>query len=201
MKWKFYLGVAIVIIATLCLLSIQQSEIKRLREEMSRYERNTETLLSDIHTYKVRDSLSAARVNALELSVKEFERFRAEDASLIREMTAKNRDLSAINKTQAETILKLRATPKDTVIIRDSIRVNAKKVSCGDYWYTFEGLMTDDEFTGTLANRDSLLLVESVRYKRFLFWKTKKVKDRQLDVASKNPHTTILGIENIVIEK
>lgn len=201
MKWKIYLGVAIFIIAALCLLSIQQSEIRRLREEKNRYERNTETLLSDIHTYKVRDSLSAARVSALELSLKEFERFRAEDAALIKEMTARNRDLSAVNKAQAETILKLQAIGRDTIMIIDSIPIPAQTFHCGDYWFDFNCVVADKKMTGTLANRDSLILVESVRYKRFLFWKTKKVKDRELDCISKNPHTIIMGIENIIIEK
>ena len=201
MKWKIYLGVAIAFIAALCLLSIQQSEIRRLREEKNRYERNTETLLSDIHTYKVRDSLSAARVSALELSLKEFEKFRAEDAALIKEMTARNRDLSAVNKTQAETILKLRARGKDTIIIKDSIVTPAQKYSCGDFWFTFNALIIDKQMIGDLQVRDSLLLIEQIKYKRFLWWNTKRIKERSLNAISKNPHTEIIGLERIVIPK
>ena len=204
MNWKRILGIAAIIVAILCIISIQHQEIERLRDERNKYERNTETLLSDVQTYKVRDSLNAAKVSGLELTIKEYERFRSEDAALIKEMTAKNRDLVAVNKTQAQTIINLQAIPKDTVIItKDSVVVPAVTVHCGDRWFDFDGLLTETEFTGTLINRDSLVLAETVRYKRFLgfLWKTGKIKDRQLDAVSKNPHTTIEDIEHIVLEK
>lgn len=178
--------------------------ISSLEKERDRYKGNTAALLSDAKLYRFRDSLSAARVESLELTLKEYERFRGEDAALISELKRRNRDLSAVNKAQTQTIIELSAVPRDTVVIvRDSIRVPAVAVHCGDAWYDFDGVLTEDEFTGTLRNRDSLLLVETVRYKRFLgfLWKTKKVKDRQLDAVSRNPHTTIEDIEFTTIVK
>ena len=179
----------------------QGKKIERLAAERDRYKGNTETLLSDIEQYLVRDSLSAARVLSLELSVKEYERFRAEDAQLIRELKGRNRDLSAVNKTQEKTIFDLLAAPKDTMIVRDSVLTPAVAVHCGDAWYDFDGLLTPEEFTGSLTTRDTLIVAESVRYRRFLWWKTKKVKDRRVDVVAKSPHTTIMGVEHVVIEK
>jgi hypothetical protein len=202
-RGKIELGIAAALVAILCLVSAQHRRIKQLTADRDRYRNNTETLLSDVETFRVRDSLSAARVQSLELTIKEYQRFRADDAALIRELKAKNRDLAAVNKTQSQTIINLQAIPRDTIVIRDSVQVPAVAVHCGDAWFDFDGVLTPDEFTGTLANRDSLLLAESVRYKRFLgfLWKTKQVKDRELDVISRNPHTTILGIEHVVIEK
>ncbi len=201
---KKYLIWAAAILAVLAAFYMMNRKIGRLTEERDRYKGNTETLLSDVETFRVRDSLSAARVQSLELTVKEFERFRAEDAAIIRELKNKNRDLSQVNETQSQTIIDLLAIPKDTVVIvRDSIRVPAVAVHCGDAWFDFDGVLTAEQFTGTLANRDSLLLAETVKYKRFLgfLWKTRRVQDRQLDVVSRNPHTTIMGLEHIVIEK
>lgn len=197
------LWIAAAVVAILCLFGIQQRQIQRLSGERDKYRDNAETLLGDVEFYRVRDSLSAARVFALELSVKEFERFRADDAALIKQLKARNRDLAAVNKTQSETIIELQARPRDTTIIRDSIPIPAVAVHCGDAWFDFDGLLTHDEFTGTLSNRDSLVVAESVRYKRFLgfLWKTKRVKDRRVDVVSKNPHTSIMGVEYVVIEK
>ena len=200
MDWR-KIGIAVACLAAAIAIIGANGKIKRLTAERDRYKGNTATLLSEVQKYMVRDSLHAARVESLELTIKEFERFRADDAALIRELKAKNRDLSAINKTQSQTIIELSAVPRDTVIIRDSIPIPAVAVHCGDEWFDFDGLLTEDEFTGTLANRDSLLIAESVKYKRFLFWKTKRIKDRRLDCVSKNPHTTILGMEYIVIER
>lgn len=199
-KW-FYIVIAAAILTVVTVIWGQSARITRLTDERNRYERNTETLLSDVEHYRVRDSLNAARVQSLELTVEEYERFRADDAALIKELQQRNRDLAAVNKTQSQTIIDLRAIPRDTVVIRDSVRVPAVAVHCGDAWYNFDGLLTEDEFTGKMEHRDSLLLVESVRYKRFLWWKTKRIKDRQLDCVSKSPHNSIKGLEYVVIEK
>ena len=200
-------GIRIFIVAalavSLCISFLEGVRNDALRAKCVKLQANTETLLSDVEQYRVRDSLSAARVQSLELTVKEFERFRADDAALIKQLKARNRDLAAVNKTQSETIIELRAAPRDTMIISDSIPITAVAVHCGDAWFDFNGLLTEKEFTGTLENRDSLVIAESVQYKRFLgfLWKTNKIKDRRVDVVSKNPHTSILGIEYVVIEK
>lgn len=201
--WVKFAVLAVVIIAAAITVVWADRTINRLTAERDKYRNNTETLLSDVETYRVRDSLNAARVQSLELTVKEFERFRAADAALIKQLKARNRDLAAVNKTQSQTIIELQAAPRDTFIVRDSIPIPAVAVHCGDAWFDFDGLLTATEFTGTLANRDSLLIAESVQYKRFLgfLWKTNKVKNRRVDVVSKNPHTSILGVEHVVIEK
>ena len=202
--WVKIAVLAVVIIAAAISVVWADRTINRLTAERDKYRNNTETLLSDVETYRVRDSLNAARVQSLELTVKEYERFRADDAALIKQLKQRNRDLAAVNKTQSQTIIDLRAVPRDTVVlVRDSIITPAVAVHCGDAWFDFDGILTADQFTGKLTNRDSLLLAETVKYRRFLgfLWKTRKVEDRQLDVVSKNPHTEIMGIEHVVIEK
>lgn len=200
---KIGIGIAAAFVAILCFVLAQYRQIQQLKRDCDKYRHNTTTLLCDVETYRVRDSLSVARVQSLELSVSELERFREDDAALIRELQTKNRDLAAINKTQSQTIIELLAVPKDTVIVRDSVLVPAVAVHCGDKWFDFDGLLTQDAFTGTLVNRDSLLIAETVKYRRFLgfLWKTNKVVDRRVDVVSKNPHTQIIGVEHVVIEE
>jgi hypothetical protein len=202
---KKYLIIAAIVlaVAVVGIIYVQHGRIERLTAERDRYKGNTEALMTDVEHFRVQDSLSAARAEALELTVKEFERFRASDAALIAELRQKNRDLASVNTTQAQTIIELSSVPRDTVIIRDSIPIKAVAVHCGDAWYDFDGLLTENEFTGRLANRDSLILAETVKYHRFLgfLWRTKRVDERQSTVVSRNPHTEILGVEHIVIEK
>lgn len=199
---KRWLIIGAIFAALLVFAGFQQNAIDNLKQERNRYERNTESLLLDVTQYKIRDSLNAAKVGVLELTIQEYERFRADDAALIKELKQRNRDLAAVNKTQSQTIIELQAVPRDTVVlVRDSVRVPAVEVHCGDAWYNFDGILTKDEFTGKMEHRDSLLLVESIRYKRFLWWKTKRIKDRQLDCVSKSPHNFIRGLEYVVIEK
>ena len=146
-RTKIEIGVAVLLAAILLVCAGQHRKIQQLSGERQRLKNNVESLMEDVEKYRVFDSLSAARVIALELSVKEFERYRASDAALIKELQLRNRDLAAINKTQSETIIELSAIPRDTVIIRDSIPIEALSVTCGDAWFDFYGIVTLDEFT------------------------------------------------------
>lgn len=178
--------------------------IKSLERERDKYQSNSTILMSEVEKYRTKDSLNAAQVQSLQLTVKEYERFRAEDAALIKSLQIKNRDLAAVNKAQSQTIIEMSAMPRDTVIVMpDSTTIPAIAVHCGDAWYDFDGIVTADAFTGNLECRDSLVIAETVKYKRFLgfLWKTNQVKDRQIDCVSKNPHTSILSVEHIKIEQ
>ena len=200
MDWRAKGVIAAIIVAILSIITIQHRRIQKLTGERDRYLNDTETLLSDVEKYKVRDSLNAARVQSLELSIKEFERFRKEDAKLIQELKGRNRDLQSVSEAQTRTITELLARPVDTLIIKEKEEIEAISVKCGDEWYSFKGILTKDEFKGTMESWDDLVVAESVKYKRFLWWKTKKVKDRRIDVTSKNPHTDIRNVEFIKID-
>jgi hypothetical protein len=197
-----YLALIIVLAILVAGNVIQYKRIEKISSDRDRYARNTSTLLSDIETYKVNDSLNAAKTQALELSLKEYQKYRAEDAALIKQLKTKNRDLQSVVTNQSEMIVEMQSAPRDTFIIRDSVKIGAKVVHCGDDWYDFDGLLTDKEFTGNMVSRDSLLIAETVKYKRFLgfLWKTKQVKNREIDVISKNPHNKIQNCEIITIE-
>lgn len=196
-----------VIIATLVLaligtLFIQHNRITHLREEKAKYERNMNVLMSDIETYQTKDSLNVARIESMELNIAELKRFRAEDLRIIENLKMKNRDLSALSKTYLTTITQLKDhTPRDTLLTRDSVEVSAKSINIHTEWVDLKGMYTDDVFEGTITSRDSLIIVESIQFKKFLWWKTRKVKNRYFDVTSLNPHTKITGFEVITIEK
>ena len=202
MRYGKLIGAILVLIALFGLIWLNEQN-RNLRLERDRYRSNTESLLSDVQMYRVRDSLHAARVTALELSVKEFEKFRAEDAALIRDLKAKNRQLERVSATQMQTITELSIVPRDTIIVRDSVPIPALHLRTGDAWFDFDGLLAEGRFTGTMVSRDSILVAETVKYKRFLgfLWRTHKVVDRQMDVTNRNPHTIITGTEFVIIEK
>lgn len=185
---------------------VQHAKIKRLTEERDRYRSNTEILLQDVRTYQTKDSLNAIKVGNLELSLAEYKKYRADDLALIKTLQAKNRDLERITTTQMETINELRATVRDSVVYLpgDTVTTVLRCVDIVEPWFELHGCATPDgQFTGTHINRDSLLIVETVQYKRFwgFLWKTKKIKNREIDVVSKNPATKILGVEFVTIEK
>ena len=205
---KKYLIIAAIALAVSAVVTIwvQRSQINTLTGERDKYRTNTETLLQEVSRYQTKDSLNAAKVGVLELKLSEFEKYRASDAELIKTLQTKNRELERVTTTQMETINELRATVRDSVVYLpgDTVTTVLRCVDIVEPYFELHGCATPDgQFTGTHINRDSLLIVETVQYKRWLgfLWKTKKIKNRQIDVVSKNPATKILGVEFVTIEK
>lgn len=203
---KKYLILAAIILAVAAALWVQHAKIKRLTDERDKYRTNTETLLQDVKTYQTKDSLNAAKVGNLTLKVSEYEKYRADDLALIKTLQTKNRDLQRVTTTQLETINELRGTVRDSIVYLpgDTVTTVLRCVDIVEPWFELHGCARpDNTFTGTHINRDSLLIAETVQYKRFwgFLWKTNKVKNREIDVVSKNPATKILGVEFVTIEK
>lgn len=202
---KKYLILAAIIMAVAVAFWVQQSRIKSLTAERDKYWSNTETLLQDVRTYQTKDGLNAAKVGVLELKLSEFEKYRASDAELIKTLQTKNRELERVTTTQMETINELRATVRDSIVYLpgDTVTTVVRCIEYSDKWVDFDGCIINNTFSGKIITRDSLLITETVQYKRWLgfLWKTKRIKNREFDIVSKNPHTKITGFEVITIEK
>lgn len=198
-----YLILAVVLATT---IGIQRKRIQDIKADRDKYRSNTEALLQDVERYQTKDSLNAVTVGVLQLKVSEFEKYRADDAALIKTLQTKNRDLQNVTTAQLQTINELRGTVRDSIVYLpgDTVTTVLRCVDIIDPWFELHGCATPaGDFSGTYINRDSLLIVATVKYKRFLgfLWKTRKVKNRKIDAVSKNPNTEILGIEYIEIEE
>lgn len=204
---KKYLIIAAIALAVAAVVTIwvQRSRINQLTGERDKYRTNTETLLQDVSRYQTKDSLNAAKVGVLELKLSEFEKYRASDAELIKTLQTKNRELERVTTTQMETINELRATVRDSIVYLpgDTVTTVLRCIEYSDKWVDLDGCIINNTFSGKIITRDSLLIAETVQYKRWLgfLWKTNKIKNRQIDVVSKNPATKILGVEFVTIEK
>lgn len=203
-KYLIWAAIAMVV-AAVATIWVQRTKIEKLTDERNRYRGNTETLLQDVETYKTKDSLNAAKVGVLELKLSEFEKYRASDAELIKTLQTKNRELEAVTTAQMETITKLRGTVRDSIVYLpgDTVTTVLRCIEYSDKWVDFDGCIKNNTFSGKIITRDSLLITETVQYKRWLgfLWKTKRIKNREFDIVSKNPHTKITGFEVITIEK
>lgn len=187
-KYLIWTAIAMVV-AAVATIWVQRTKIEKLTDERNRYRGNTETLLQDVETYKTKDSLNAAKVGVLELKLSEFEKYRASDAELIKTLQAKNRDLERVTTTQMETINELRATVRDSVVYLpgDTVTTVLRCIEYSDKWVDFDGCIKNNTFSGKIITRDSLLITETVQYKRFLnfLWKTKRIKTVNLILFQK----------------
>lgn len=202
---KKYIILAAIIMAVAAAFWVQQSRIKRLTDERDKYRSNTETLLQDVRTYQTKDSLNAAKVGNLELKLSEYKKYRADDAALIKSLQTKSRDLQRVTTAQMETINELRANVRDSIVYLpgDTVTTVLRCIEYSDKWVDLDGCIINNTFSGKIITRDSLLITESVQYKRWLgfLWKTKRIKNREFDIVSKNPNSKITGFEVITIEK
>ena len=202
MKKKIIILGVLVVVLVAYFLNVRVSQLKHDRDT---YKRNNAVLLNDVKYYRALDSLNAARVGVLELSIQDYERFMKEDADLINKLKRKNEELQNFSKIQAETIIKIRAQVKDSLIYipGDTAYQLIPCVSFRDSWTNIEACVYNDTLIGDIQIRDSLILYETIIYKRFLrfLWKTKKIKERSFNIVSKNPYTEIKGVEVVSIRK
>lgn len=202
----------IIAIIAIGAISFALNRIQSLKEENERLRSNQDILLTEKESvmaqsqlYKVSDSLNAAKVTELQLSLSEYKKYRKEDLSLIEQLQIKKSDLQKVVSSQHETIYALRTQLKDS-IRTDTITGVLDTLKCFNYnskWIDVSGCLSTDTVELQIANRESLKIVETVKYKRFLgfLWKTNKIKSRHIDVVSKNPYTKITSVEAISIER
>ncbi len=192
---------AALVVALLAAILLQFAALERTKKERDRYKSNSVSLLADVEEYRVRDSLNAVKAKELTLQLSELKRYRKEDAQLIRDMGLKLKNLQSAATIETETRTEfVTSVVRDTVIRAVHDTITAAIINYTDEWLTFQGRLENGQFRGNIVSRDSLLIAENVRYKRFLFWRTRRVKSRDFRVVSKNPHTKIESCEHIIVE-
>lgn len=207
--------IKIAIIASVILaLALVFHKIHKLKEENIRLLGNQEILLTEkqsvmakSQTYKVSDSLNAAKVSELQFTLKEYKKYRAQDLQLIEQLKVKKSDLQKVINSQMQTINSLSARLNDSVRI-DTITNIIDTLKCFNYkskWTDVSGCidLKHDNINLQIKNRESLKVVETVIYKRFLgfLWKINKIKNRQVDVVSENPNTIITNLDYVNIKR
>lgn len=203
----------IIFIVTALFIVVTHIYIEKLRSEVSLLRGNQELLLSDNEgllaeqrRYKVADSLNAVKVSSLELTLEEYKRFKEKDAKLIEHLRSSNMNLKGVVSTQMSTLEVLSAKLKDSIKI-DTVTLRADTLKCFSYtsqWAEVKGCvdLQEDTLGLQIVNKESLKIIETAKYKRFLgfLWKTNKIKERNVDVLSLNPNTQIVSCEYVTIE-
>ena len=197
MKTKITLIGIICALVIFIVIMFKQNNI--ISQDRDLYKRNMNSALIECVEWKTKDSLSAAKNAILNLKISELERYRSNDINQINQLKKKNEELNNLIKNSSKTEIKIITQLKDTVIYKDTV----KYFNWNDNWTSVKGLIQKDTVDLNINNSDSLVISVATKYKRFLgfLWKTKKIKDQNVYVVSKNPHTTITNIEYYGVSK
>ncbi|MBP1616090.1 MAG: hypothetical protein H6Q13_3538 [Bacteroidetes bacterium] len=153
------------------------------KQERERQQSNVEVLNSDIKRYKVRDSLNVASVDALNYSIDEMKKYRANEMKLISDLKIKNKNLESLAKVStstADTIPKEAWHPAPN---------NPDCLEYSDKWATVTACFKDS--TVFYSTRDSLnIAVSRVPKHKFLWWSW-GTKGYKVNVINFNPRSTI----------
>ena len=203
-----------IIIASIAavLIGIIYTDIISIKKENERLKSNQEILLSEKELvaakgqfYKVSDSLSAAKITELQLTLSEYKKYRKDDLKLIEKLKINKSNLDKVISSQTETINLLSIKLDDTIKV-DTITNVIDTLKCFTYkskWIDVSGIIGKDTVELKIHNRESLKVIEEVKYKRFLgfLWKTNKIKARHINVISENPSTSIINIDYISVSR
>ncbi len=173
------------------------------RAERQRFEGNQSVLMDSVRHFKVRDSLHAASVEVLRLTVAEYKKYRSEDAALIRDMGIKLKRALTVAKVETSTDLDILASVQDSIIRPDNPEMppdTVRTFNWRDPWVSVAGTIRKDSVSCSVHSQDSLAIVAHRVPRKFLFirWGTKAVR---LEIVSRNPHTTIRAAEYVQFSK
>ncbi len=169
-------------------------------------DQNVNFITKEAKVYRVQvgrsDSLNALSIQRLNLDVKRYKGYREKDACIIADLGLKIKRVKSVVASQSETIYQLKTKVKDSIVYRDSLRpITLRCIDINKPWYQLSGcIYPDDTFEGSMVSTDSLVYIEHIIPKKFLFIRW-GVKERRQEIISKNPDTKIVSAEFISLKK
>ena len=192
---KFFITLLILLLVALglvlCALCNRTTECHRLRQ-------NQEALMDSMTTYVTTTGRHAAEVKRLTLTTHELKEQNRELTNRIKSLGVRRRDIQGVQTVG--TLYTAHFRP-DTVFIYDTLRDTVlspapyRVLQYSDEWlqFRFDSMMH-------VSLRDTVIIVQHAKVRRFLFWKWKRYTGRATAVAS-SPYAHITTLQSIEIEK
>lgn len=194
---KKYLYVALVIL--IAALAVCIGRYEKIKKECDRLDDNQRVLLSDIRGYRTKDSLSAASVERLMLTHREFEQYCAGLNEIIKSLRLKNKNLQSVSESASKTEYIVKTVFKDSIVYRDSGTDTLRCINYSNSYMTLSGCESKGIFNGRIESRDTLIQVVHRVPRKFLFFQVGTKGIRQ-EIVSKNPYSNITYLKYIELK-
>ena len=193
-----YLLFTILVLAAFLAVSVKSCQ--DIRTDRNRLSDNQRTLLADIEFYRTKDSLSAASVERLTLTNREFRKYAGELKKTVEELNLKVKHLQSASQSATETKYLVKTEIRDSIIIRPGKTDTLSCINYQDPYLTFSGSITGKQFSGLIQSQDTIIqLIHRVpRRFFFFFWGTKGIRQ---EIVNRNPYSRITYTEYIELKK
>ena len=193
-----YLLFTILVLAAFLAVSVKSCQ--DIRTDRNRLSDNQRTLLADIEFYRTKDSLSAASVERLTLTNREFRKYAGELKKTVEELNLKVKYLQSASQSATETKYLVKTEIRDSIIIRLGKTDTLSCINYQDPYLTFSGSITGKQFSGLIQSQDTIIQLIHRVPRRFWFirWGTKGIRQ---EIVSRNPYSRITYTEYIELKK
>ena len=198
-KTKIYIGLFIIMLGMVCTISFQAKYIKKQKANIERLDGNVTALTTDINHFKVNDSLNAATIQSLNITVSEFKDMNVEAKKTIDALNIKYKRLLKVNQTitQENQDLLLNKTI-DTLILKDTI-VKTVSASYRSPYLDLDIYDLGNQYQVKYESRDTIDQILENIPKKFLFirYGTKGIKTTYVN---RNPNAKIVGASDYIFK-
>lgn len=194
-----YLLFTILVLAAFLAVSVKSCQ--DIRTDRNRLSDNQRTLLADIEFYRTKDSLSAASVERLTLTNREFRKYADELKKTVEELNLKVKHLQSASQSATETKYLVKTEIRDSIVIRPGREPDTlNRIDFQDPYLTFSGSITGKQFSGLIQSRDTIIQLIHRVPRRFWFirWGTKAIRQ---EIISRNPYSRIAYTEYIELKR
>ena len=193
-----YLLFTILVLAAFLAVSVKSCQ--DIRTDRNRLSDNQRTLLADIEFYRTKDSLSAASVERLTLTNREFRKYAGELKKTVEELNLKVKHLQSASQSATETKYLVKTEIRDSIIIRPGKTDTLSCINYQDPYLTFSGSITAKQFSGLIQSQDTIIQLIHRVPRRFWFirWGTKGIRQ---EIVNRNPYSRITYTEYIELKK
>lgn len=193
---RFLLITVVILIGIVTVLSYS---LKQEKVETKRLTGNQRSLLEDVSLYRIKDSLSAASVERLQLTNREFEKYCSDLNKTVSDLNIKVKRLQSVSSSGTETKYDIETVLKDSIVTRDSI-VILKCLELNTSYLDVSGCIEKDKFVGSIFSRDTLDQVIHRVPHRFWFikWGCKAIRQ---EIVCRNPNSRIVYSRYIELKK
>ena len=198
-KTKIYIGLFIIMLGMVCTISFQAKYIKKQKANIERLDGNVTALTTDINHFKVNDSLNAATIQSLNITVSEFKDMNIEAKKTIDALNIKYKRLLKVNQTitQENQDLLLNKTI-DTLILKDTI-VKTVRASYRSPYLDLDIYDLGNQYQVKYESRDTIDQILENIPKKFLFIRY-GTKGFKTTYVNRNPNAKIVGASDYIFK-